>query len=213
MFKKIPVGEIFKLNNYIEMEEQKTISNSIVSRDDVEMELFSLGRGENISGNKIFKDNIYINLSGDLEIKVEDDKYMVGENCGVLVKKDSVVEVETIQGSKILRVNFNSKIKTKEDIMTLSSLLEVIKSQVANITLGNNEILNIALISLDKGEKLSTHAAGGDAFVYVLQGETEIMIEGKEFNLAVGDSIIMPKNIPHSVYGSKPYIMLLIVLK
>ena len=64
----------------------------------------------------------------------------------------------------------------------------------------------------EKGEEISTHAAGGDALVTVLEGTGKFTIDGKEFLLQQGESIIMPKDIPHAVYGEQRFKMLLNVV-
>lgn len=213
MFKKIPVSEVFNLSDYIEVEAKKTISNNILSRDDIEMELFSLGVGESISKMKTFKDTIFINLLSEVKFIVDEVEYMIGVNEGFIVKNKSSVEIIADDNAKFLKISIDSKLDFDHNLEAFDDLIKVISTQVANMTLGGNKILNVALLALDENEKLSTHAAGGDAFVFVLEGETEIVIEGKPFHLKKGNSILMPKNIPHSVLATKPYRMLLIVAR
>lgn len=64
---------------------------------------------------------------------------------------------------------------------------------------------------LTKGEEISTHASGGDAMVTVLDGKGKFTIGGDIYFLEEGQSIIMPKDIPHSVYGEEKFKMLLVV--
>ena len=47
--------------------------------------------------------------------------------------------------------------------------------------------------------------------VTVLEGKGKFTIGGKEHILKEGESIIMPKNIPHAVYGEEKFKMLLVV--
>ena len=68
------------------------------------------------------------------------------------------------------------------------------------------------MFAFEKGEEISTHAAGGDALVTVLEGTGKFKIDGNEFILQEGESIIMPKDIPHSVYGQERFKMLLNVV-
>ena len=79
-------------------------------------------------------------------------------------------------------------------------------------TLVQNESVSLTLFAFEKGEEISTHAAGGDALVTVLEGTGKFTIDGKEFLLQQGESIIMPKNIPHAVYGEQRFKMLLNVV-
>ena len=66
-------------------------------------------------------------------------------------------------------------------------------------------------LSFDKGEEISTHAAGGDAMVTVLDGTGRFTVGGEVFILSEGETLIMPKNIPHAVYGEERFKMQLIV--
>lgn len=43
--------------------------------------------------------------------------------------------------------------------------------QVVSKTLVQNDLVSMTIFSFDKGEEISTHAAGGDAMVTVLEGE------------------------------------------
>ena len=62
-----------------------------------------------------------------------------------------------------------------------------------------------------KGEEISSHAAGGDALVTVLEGKGKFTIDGDEYIISEGESIVMPKDIPTAVYGEENFKMLLIV--
>ena len=77
-------------------------------------------------------------------------------------------------------------------------------------TLVQNEAVSMTLFSFDKGEEISTHAAG-DAMVTVLEGVEKFTVGGKEFILKEGETIIMPKDVPHAVYGEEKFKMQLSV--
>lgn len=47
--------------------------------------------------------------------------------------------------------------------------------------------------------------------VTVLEGKGKFTIGGDEFVLEEGQTIIMPKDIPHAVYGEEQFKMLLVV--
>jgi quercetin dioxygenase-like cupin family protein len=46
-----------------------------------------------------------------------------------------------------------------------------------------------------------------------MQGSAEIVIGGKPYQLAAGQSIIMPANIPHAVNANEKFIMLLTMIR
>ena len=83
--------------------------------------------------------------------------------------------------------------------------------QVVSKTLVQNEYVSMTIFSFDKGEEISTHAAGGDAMVTVLEGKGRFTVGGEVFFLETGDTLIMPKDIPHAVYGEEQFKMQLVV--
>ena len=83
--------------------------------------------------------------------------------------------------------------------------------QVVSKTLVQNDAVSMTIFSFDKGEEISTHAAAGDAMVTVLEGTGRFTVGGQVFILNEGETIIMPKDIPHAVYGEEKFKMQLIV--
>ena len=69
----------------------------------------------------------------------------------------------------------------------------------------------MTIFSFDKGEEISSHSAGGDAMVTVLDGTGKFTVGGVEYALEAGETLIMPKGIPHAVFGLKRFKMLLTV--
>lgn len=78
-------------------------------------------------------------------------------------------------------------------------------------TLVQNEFVSMTIFSFDKGEEISSHSSGGDAMVTVLDGKGKFTIADEVFYLEAGETIIMPKDIPHAVYGEEKFKMLLVV--
>ena len=85
------------------------------------------------------------------------------------------------------------------------------KGQVVSKTLVQNDSVSMTVFSFDKGEEISTHAAGGDAMVTVLEGKGRFTVDGEVFLLEAGETLIMPKDIPHAVFGEEQFKMLLVV--
>ena len=72
---------------------------------------------------------------------------------------------------------------------------------------------NVSLFAFDKGQRLSEHSAPFDAMVQVLEGNAVITIDKVPYELTAGESIIMPANIPHAVFASERFKMLLTMIK
>ncbi len=84
--------------------------------------------------------------------------------------------------------------------------------QVVSKTLAQNEHVSVTLFAFDKDEEISTHESGGDALVTCLDGVGKITIDGVEYELKEGESILMPAKHPHAVYGKEQFKMLLMVV-
>ena len=72
---------------------------------------------------------------------------------------------------------------------------------------------NLTLFAFDKDQKLSEHSAPFDAMVQVLEGTVDIHISKKSYKLNEGETIIMPANIPHAVFATEKFKMLLTMIK
>lgn len=101
---------------------------------------------------------------------------------------------------------------TKAEVLTLKEQVAYQKGQVVSKTLAQNSAVSVTLFSFDQGEEISTHESGGDAFVTCLDGVGRITIDGQEFFLHEGESIVMPAGHPHAVFGQDRFKMLLVVV-
>ena len=101
---------------------------------------------------------------------------------------------------------------SKAEVLTLRDQVAYQSGQVVSRTLAQNEHVSVTLFSFDKGEEISTHESGGDAFVTCLDGVGRITIDGVPYELHEGDSIVMPAGHPHAVYGQEQFKMLLVVV-
>jgi quercetin dioxygenase-like cupin family protein len=72
---------------------------------------------------------------------------------------------------------------------------------------------NVTLFAFDQDQELSEHTAPFDALVHVLDGEAEVRISGKPFQLKAGDAIIMPANEPHALMAVSRFKMLLTMIR
>jgi len=72
---------------------------------------------------------------------------------------------------------------------------------------------NISLFAFDKGEGLSEHTTPFDALVMVVDGKVDITIGGTSHLLDMGDSIIMPANIPHALTAVEKFKMVLTMIR
>ncbi len=98
------------------------------------------------------------------------------------------------------------------EVLVLKDQISYQPGQVVSRTLAQNAAVSVTLFSFDKGEEISTHESGGDAFVTCLDGVGKITIDGIDYLLQEGESIVMPAGHPHAVYGEENFKMLLVVV-
>lgn len=100
----------------------------------------------------------------------------------------------------------------KSEVLVLKDQISYQEGQVVSKTLAQNSAVSVTLFSFDKNEEISTHAAGGDAFVTCLDGVGKITIDDADYILHEGESIVMPAGHPHAVFGEERFKMLLVVV-
>ena len=59
---------------------------------------------------------------------------------------------------------------SKAEVLVLKDQVAYQEVQVVSRTLAQNAAVSVTLFSFDKGEEISTHESGGDAFVTCLDG-------------------------------------------
>lgn len=108
----------------------------------------------------------------------------------------------------------NGKMKniSKSQVLTLKDEVAYQDGMVVSKTLVQNDAVSVTLFSFDKGEEISTHESGGDAFVTCLDGVGKITVDSIEYILKEGESIVMPAKHPHAVFGEERFKMLLVVV-
>ena len=99
----------------------------------------------------------------------------------------------------------------KQIKLRLTDLVDYQPGQVVSRTLVQNNKVSVTIFSFDKGEEISTHASGGDAMVTVLEGIGRFTVGEEVFVLEAGETLIMPKDIPHAVFGQERFKMQLTV--
>ncbi len=97
--------------------------------------------------------------------------------------------------------------------INLSSFIEYAKNSVVSKIFYENKHVILTLFALDKGQSIAEHITPFDAFVQIIDGEAELIIGGEKKLLKIGESIIMPANIPHALFARNKYKMLLTMMK
>jgi quercetin dioxygenase-like cupin family protein len=101
----------------------------------------------------------------------------------------------------------------KSEVLHITDLAAYQDGSVVSRQITKADAGNITLFAFDEGQELSEHTAPYDALAHVLDGEVEVRISGRPFNLAAGDAIIMPANEPHALKASTKFKMLLTMIR
>lgn len=98
-----------------------------------------------------------------------------------------------------------------EKAIDTADLVSYQQGQIVSRTLIQNKAVSITIFAFDSGEEISSHESKGDALVYILDGSASITIDGKEYDIKAGQSIVMPAGIQHAVKSVEQFKMLLVV--
>ena len=99
------------------------------------------------------------------------------------------------------------------EVLKMGELVDYQEGRVISRTLAQLPQVTLTLFSISRGEGISAHTAPGDALVQILDGEAEITIGGQTFKVKSGESIVMPRGVPHALEARESFKMLLTVIK
>jgi len=71
----------------------------------------------------------------------------------------------------------------------------------------------VSIFAFDQGEGLSEHTAPFDALVYAIEGRVKITLGGVAHEVAEGELIVMPANVPHALSALTPFKMMLVLVR
>ena len=104
-------------------------------------------------------------------------------------------------------------ITPKSQVLHIAELVSYQEGSVVSRQITKADAGNVTLFAFDIQQGLSEHTAPFDALVHILEGEAEVTISGKPFQLKVGDAIIMPANEPHALRAVQKFKMLLTMIR
>jgi quercetin dioxygenase-like cupin family protein len=101
----------------------------------------------------------------------------------------------------------------KGKVLNLKDLVNYADGTVASRMIISRKAGNITLFSFDENEGLSEHTAPYDAVVTILDGECEVWVAGRTFQMKEGETIIFPANVPHALSAITKFKMSLIMIR
>ena len=94
-----------------------------------------------------------------------------------------------------------------------ASLVDVQPGAVVSREIISKPQGTVTIFAFDEGQGLSEHTAPFDALVHVLEGRVTITLGGVAHEVAEGELIIMPANVPHALAALTPFKMMLIMVR
>ena len=98
-------------------------------------------------------------------------------------------------------------------VESLKSLVDYQDGSVVSREIIRKSTGTITLFAFDQGQGLSEHTAPFDALVIILDGQAEITISGKAYDLTEGQMIILPVNEVHALKAISKFKMLLVMIR
>ncbi len=199
------------------------------------LEIKILGGGCNICNsleNTVMEVLSELNLPADVEHITQKDqirKYDVQDGPALVINQNVVAngiiplkqEIKSLLG-KFHRWDAEKKESGKQvlvknipfsELESLAGLVDYCSGQIVSRTFVQNSSVSITLFAFDKGEKINTHTASGDAMLQVLDGEALVTINNEQMTVLSHQTVVMPADIPHSVAAPRRFKMLLTVVK
>jgi quercetin dioxygenase-like cupin family protein len=118
-----------------------------------------------------------------------------------------------ITKNKMDKKNKDNKELEKSKAFIMVEIIEYVPNSVVIKTVLQKSTGNISVLSFDSGEALTKKISPFDTFAQIIEGETEIIIDGKSFLLKTGESIIIPAHKSNLIKANVRFKMVLTVIK
>ena len=94
-------------------------------------------------------------------------------------------------------------------VISLGDETKFVPEGIVSRTLFQTPNSRLVLFSFSAGEELTTHTTTKHAFIQILTGECEFVLDGKPCTLKAGHLLYMPPNLPHALKATHCFSMLL----
>ena len=106
----------------------------------------------------------------------------------------------------------NSEVE-KSKVLIIVEIIEYIPNSVVIKTIIKKSTGNVSVVSFDSGEAMSEKTSPFDTFIQVIDGNAEIVINGKSNLLETGQSIIIPAHSRNTIKANVRFKMISTVIK
>lgn len=106
----------------------------------------------------------------------------------------------------------NSELEKAKVYLTVE-IIEYIPNSVVSKAILKKSTGNVSVMSFDIGEGLSETISPFDIYAQIIEGNAEILIDGKSFLLKTGESIIIPAHKTNLIKANSRFKMISTVIK
>ena len=106
----------------------------------------------------------------------------------------------------------NNEVEKAKAVIVVE-IIEYVPNSVVIKTIIKKTTGNISAVSCDTGETLTEKIIPFDTFVQIIDGNADIVIDGKSNLLNTGQSIIIPAHTSNSVKANKRFKMISTIIK
>jgi quercetin dioxygenase-like cupin family protein len=101
----------------------------------------------------------------------------------------------------------------KSKAFIIVEIIEYVPDSVVIKTIIKKTTGNVSAVSFDSGEKIEEKTSPFDTFIQIIDGNAEIVIDGKSNHLDTGQSIIIPAHSQNSIKANDRFKMISTVIK
>ena len=92
-------------------------------------------------------------------------------------------------------------------------ILEYVPNSVLIKTIVRKTTGNVSAVSIDSGEAMTEKVSPFDTFIQIIEGEAEVLIDGKAIVLKTGHSIIIPAHARNTIKANERFKMISTIIK
>ncbi len=102
---------------------------------------------------------------------------------------------------------------TKNASLNIQQIINYQEDSIVSKEIVKSDGGSITLFAFDQGQELTEHTAPYEALVMIAEGEAEISVSGVWHKVTQGEVLKIPSNASHAVNASKPFKMMLVMIK
>jgi len=101
----------------------------------------------------------------------------------------------------------------KAKMFIIVEIIEYVPNAVVSKTIIKKSTGNISVMSFDTGEGLTERTSPFDTFAQIIEGNAEIIIDGKSHLLQSGQGIVIPAHLPNLIKPNGRFKMISTIIK